>query len=267
MSRDAHRRRCRALTRVSLERRRVLRWLLLPARGCCSPALARASARVASARLWPAQEYTRLILESPRAARAPAAHADEPDRARARPRRTSSSAASSRAADARAADDPYITAIRVGRQARRRAARRARPQDRGEAAALRAAAGRRIRPSPRARPLSADAARSADGAAREPSAQTDAPPTPIPRRAAAGAQPPRAAAPPRSTPRATAPPSAAREGAGATGSSSRSTRATAARIRARSAAAARYEKNVTLAIARQAARTLHRRRAATCARC
>ena len=43
-------------------------------------------------------------------------------------------------------------------------------KDGGEAAGVRAAAGRRIRPPPGARPLSADAARSADGAARERSA-------------------------------------------------------------------------------------------------
>jgi len=52
------------LTRAAYERRRALRWMLLPLAGpLAGPALAAAS-RVASARLWPAQEYTRLILES-----------------------------------------------------------------------------------------------------------------------------------------------------------------------------------------------------------
>ncbi len=57
------------LSRVSLERRRVCGWLLLPAAQWWVVGRADA-AMVASARLWPAQEYTRLILETP----APMAH-------------------------------------------------------------------------------------------------------------------------------------------------------------------------------------------------
>ncbi|MEO8565139.1 MAG: N-acetylmuramoyl-L-alanine amidase [Betaproteobacteria bacterium] len=53
-----------ALTRISLQRRRVCQWLLLPASQLLLPGLSSA-ATVASARIWPAQEYTRLILESP----------------------------------------------------------------------------------------------------------------------------------------------------------------------------------------------------------
>jgi N-acetylmuramoyl-L-alanine amidase len=52
-----------AITRISLQRRRVCQWLLLPAGQLLLPALSSA-ATVASARIWPAQEYTRLILES-----------------------------------------------------------------------------------------------------------------------------------------------------------------------------------------------------------
>ena len=51
------------ITRVSIERRRVCQWLLLPAMPWWWSAAANA-ATIASARLWPAQEYTRLILES-----------------------------------------------------------------------------------------------------------------------------------------------------------------------------------------------------------
>jgi N-acetylmuramoyl-L-alanine amidase len=51
------------IARVSIERRRVCQWLLLPAVPWWWNAAANA-ATVASARLWPAQEYTRLILES-----------------------------------------------------------------------------------------------------------------------------------------------------------------------------------------------------------
>ncbi len=54
----------RGLTRVSLQRRRVCAWLLLPAAPCWLVRSA-AAATVASARMWPAQEYTRLILEAP----------------------------------------------------------------------------------------------------------------------------------------------------------------------------------------------------------
>ena len=50
---------------VSLERRRVFRWLALPAATwISSDAWAATAGRIASARVWPAQEYTRLILES-----------------------------------------------------------------------------------------------------------------------------------------------------------------------------------------------------------
>ncbi|HEY1436340.1 MAG TPA: N-acetylmuramoyl-L-alanine amidase [Casimicrobiaceae bacterium] len=51
------------IARVSIERRRVCQWLLLPAVPWWWNAAANA-ATIASARLWPAQEYTRLILES-----------------------------------------------------------------------------------------------------------------------------------------------------------------------------------------------------------
>src|SRR5574340_39606 len=54
------------LTRIRLERRRVCAWLLLPALQCVVPARAQPVSS-ASARLWPAQEYTRLIVESPAA--------------------------------------------------------------------------------------------------------------------------------------------------------------------------------------------------------
>ena len=53
------------VSRVSLQRRRACAWLLLPAAQCLVGARAAAAATVASARMWPAQEYTRLILEAP----------------------------------------------------------------------------------------------------------------------------------------------------------------------------------------------------------
>src|SRR2546425_4114261 len=57
------------LSRVSLERRRVCGWLLFPAAQWFVAGRPDA-AMVASARLWPAQEYPRLILDAP----APMAH-------------------------------------------------------------------------------------------------------------------------------------------------------------------------------------------------
>jgi N-acetylmuramoyl-L-alanine amidase len=50
---------------ASLERRRVCRWLLLPAAQILVPSAWGAAARIASARMWPAQEYTRVIFEAP----------------------------------------------------------------------------------------------------------------------------------------------------------------------------------------------------------
>ena len=49
----------------ALERRRALAWIALPAAGLVVPMARAAAARISSARVWPAQEYTRLILEGP----------------------------------------------------------------------------------------------------------------------------------------------------------------------------------------------------------
>jgi N-acetylmuramoyl-L-alanine amidase len=55
----------RGLIRVSLERRRACQWLLLPAVQLVVPRAWAEAGRIASARMWPAQEYTRVIFESP----------------------------------------------------------------------------------------------------------------------------------------------------------------------------------------------------------
>ena len=56
----------RLLVAVSLERRRLFGWLLVPAGQLLAPAAAWANiSRIASARMWPAQEYTRVVLEAP----------------------------------------------------------------------------------------------------------------------------------------------------------------------------------------------------------
>jgi N-acetylmuramoyl-L-alanine amidase len=65
--RDNHRtRRPHGVITFSLERRHAFRWLLLPAAQLVVPSSVWAAAsRIASVRLWPAQEYTRVILEGP----------------------------------------------------------------------------------------------------------------------------------------------------------------------------------------------------------
>ncbi len=55
------------IVRVSLERRRALAWLALPATQFVLPSAWAAAAKSASARVWPAHEYTRLIIETPSA--------------------------------------------------------------------------------------------------------------------------------------------------------------------------------------------------------
>jgi len=49
---------------VSVERRRICQWLLLPAAGAVLPDVWAQAVRIASARVWPADEYTRVIMES-----------------------------------------------------------------------------------------------------------------------------------------------------------------------------------------------------------
>src|SRR6266545_5432963 len=64
--RDDEGTRRRRVAAVSLARRRTCQWLLLPAAELVVPSSAWAiAARIASTRLWPAQEYTRVILEGP----------------------------------------------------------------------------------------------------------------------------------------------------------------------------------------------------------
>jgi N-acetylmuramoyl-L-alanine amidase len=101
------------LTRISLERRRVCAWLLLPAVQYWLPSRAEA-ATVASARVWPAQEYTRLILE----AQSPLAHRllvmKNPDRLVLDLEGVDLSAELEQLPSRVRPSDPYISAIRIG---------------------------------------------------------------------------------------------------------------------------------------------------------
>jgi N-acetylmuramoyl-L-alanine amidase len=102
---------------VSIERRRALGWMLLPAAQWLAPAAWADAARIASARLWPAQEYTRVIFESATPIEHQLVVLRDPGRLvldLARVERSNELAAlASRVQPA----DPYIAAIRVGQPA------------------------------------------------------------------------------------------------------------------------------------------------------
>ncbi|MCC7040941.1 MAG: N-acetylmuramoyl-L-alanine amidase [Burkholderiales bacterium] len=106
---------CRTLIDISLPRRRLWQWLLLPGSSLLAPATWADAVRVASARLWPSPDYSRLIIETS----APLVHQWQtlrhPDRLvldlegidasselAALPRRVQPA-------------DPYVAAIRLGR--------------------------------------------------------------------------------------------------------------------------------------------------------
>ena len=103
------------LSLVSIERRRAFRWLMLPAAQWVLPSAWAEASRIASARLWPAQEYTRVIFEAPTPIEHQLVVLREPNRlvidlARIEPSRELEELA------ARVQpSDPYIAAIRVGR--------------------------------------------------------------------------------------------------------------------------------------------------------
>jgi N-acetylmuramoyl-L-alanine amidase len=102
--------------RLRLERRRVLRWLALPPALAVAPSAWAEAARVASARLWPAQEYTRLILESA----APLAHElitlARPDRVVVDLPGVAAPGDLTGLPERVHASDPYVAHIRLGRK-------------------------------------------------------------------------------------------------------------------------------------------------------
>jgi len=112
--RERPRRDAAGLTLASIERRRAFRWLLLPAAQWALPSAWADAPQIASARLWPAQEYTRVIFEAPSPIEHQLVVLRDPDRvvvdlARITP---------SRELDALPShvqpSDPYIGAIRIG---------------------------------------------------------------------------------------------------------------------------------------------------------
>src|SRR5512135_2160199 len=105
-----------SLIGVSLERRRALSWLLVPAAQLVAPNAWAIVGRIGSARLWPAQEYTRLILES----QAPLEHQlvvlRDPNRVVLDLARVDPTPELRELPAHVQASDPYIASIRIGTQ-------------------------------------------------------------------------------------------------------------------------------------------------------
>src|SRR5436309_10785730 len=97
-------------------RRRALAWMLVPAAQLIVPAAWAIAGRIGSARLWPAQEYTRLILES----QAPIEHQlvvlREPNRVVLDLARVDPTSELFALTTHVQATDPYIATIRIGTQ-------------------------------------------------------------------------------------------------------------------------------------------------------
>ena len=105
------------LTRVCIERRRAFRWLLLPAAHWMVPNAWADASRLASARLWPAQEYTRVIFESATPIEHQLVVLQQPDRLVLDLARIESSRELDELPARVQPGDPYIAAIRIGRPA------------------------------------------------------------------------------------------------------------------------------------------------------
>lgn len=101
---------------ISLSRRRALAWALLPAAQLVVPDAFAQAARIASSRLWPAQEYTRLILESAAPLAWQVTSLRDPARIVVDLEGVEESAAIAELVQRVAPADPYVAAIRVGRR-------------------------------------------------------------------------------------------------------------------------------------------------------
>lgn len=112
----------KSITHIRIERRRVLRWLGVPAllAPCAAfglPEIPSLGPRVSSARLWPAQEYTRVIIEGP----LPIAHQltmlKDPDRVVLDLAGVDINSELAQLPMRVQPSDPYVGAIRFGRRA------------------------------------------------------------------------------------------------------------------------------------------------------
>ena len=102
------------VARSLVGRRRALKWLILPATGFAIPA-AFAAPSVASTRVWPAQEYTRVILEGPEPIPHQLTVLRGPDRLVLDLEGVDLTTPFARLATQVDAADPYIAAVRFGR--------------------------------------------------------------------------------------------------------------------------------------------------------
>ncbi len=103
------------MTTVSVERRRALRWLLVPATSLVAPGVFASAGRIASARVWPAQEYTRVILEGAAPVTHQLATLANPPRLVLDLAGVEMSPAFAELPALIGASDPYIAGVRVGR--------------------------------------------------------------------------------------------------------------------------------------------------------
>ena len=99
---------------VSIERRRAFRWLLLPAAQFALPAAWADASRIASARVWPAREYTRVIFESSSPIEHQLVVLRDPDRVVLDLARIVASRELEQLPSHVQPSDPYIAAIRIG---------------------------------------------------------------------------------------------------------------------------------------------------------
>jgi N-acetylmuramoyl-L-alanine amidase len=115
---DRDHRAARAIVRFSIERRRACRWLLLPAAQVFAPpSLFAATSRIASARLWPAQEYTRVIIEGPLPIPHQLLTLKDPDRVVLDLEGIDLSSELEQLPSRVQPSDPYVAGIRFGRRA------------------------------------------------------------------------------------------------------------------------------------------------------
>ncbi|HEY7788242.1 MAG TPA: N-acetylmuramoyl-L-alanine amidase [Casimicrobiaceae bacterium] len=103
-----------ALTGTSIERRRAFRWLMLPAAQWVLPSAWASASHLASARLWPAQEYTRVIFEAVTPIEHQLVVLERPDRLVLDLARIEPSRELDELATRVQPSDPYIAAIRIG---------------------------------------------------------------------------------------------------------------------------------------------------------
>jgi N-acetylmuramoyl-L-alanine amidase len=116
MRKGAHERRSR-IARFSIGRRRALGWLAVPAAQFLSPLAWSQVARIASARVWPAQEYTRLILESPQPVAHQLVQLKDPPRVVLDLAGVEMTPELAQLPSHVQPNDPYVAAIRFGRSA------------------------------------------------------------------------------------------------------------------------------------------------------